>query len=751
MKRLITAFTIAFALIPAAHAGADQPLATLHAVHALSHAQAAKRPSAVFEATVTYRRQNEGNLFVQEGDEGIYVWADASIRLSPGDRVLIRGKAQDSFRPIVFADSVTLLHHGSLPKPTPATFDDLVRAQRDCQRVSIRGVIQSADLGLNSDQNDTHLVLLTDGGAVDAYVNIGDANVLDQLLDADVEVSGVAQMKFDGKMQQTGVALSVPSIADVKILKRAETSPWSLPTTEMDEIITGYRVKNISQRIRVHGTVTYYQPGSGLVLQSGAKSLWIRTIFEKPLRIGYQADVIGFPDAHDNFLTLTDGEVRESSDYTPVPPQPVTRSQLTSSKHIFDLISIRGRVVMEVRENSQDEYVLVSEGQVFSAVYRHPDVEGLQPMPMKQVPIGSTVSITGICILEGSNPFGREVPFDILMRSPDDIAVVGRPSLLSVRNLSLLVGLLLVGIFSVGIRGWAIERRVRRQNAALAYIERRRGRILEDINGTRALTEIIEDITELVSFKLRGAPCWFQMDDDALLGNCPHKLNALRIVEHPIPARSGAPLGIVFAAFDPLTTPDANEAEALAMAVGLAALAFETRRLYSDLLHRSEFDLLTDIHNRFSLEKCLEQQIDKARQNTDILGLIYIDLDGFKQVNDVYGHQTGDLYLQQVALRMKHQLRPVDLLARLGGDEFAVLVPDVQSRAAVKEIAMRLEHCFEDPFAVGKHTLRGAASVGIAMYPVDAATADALLSAADAAMYAAKNSRREMLKVNSLA
>ena len=111
-------------------------------------------------------------------------------------------------------------------------------------------------------------------------------------------------------------------------------------------------------------------------------------------------------------------------------------------------------------------------------------------------------------------------------------------------------------------------------------------------------------------------------------------------------------------------------------------------------------------------------------------------------MNDTYGHHVGDLYLQEAADRMKRQLRPHDKLARLGGDEFAALVPLVRSRAEVEEIARRLERCFDDPFVFEGHTLHGAASVGIALFPEDATTVDALLSAADATMYVAKYSKR---------
>jgi diguanylate cyclase (GGDEF)-like protein len=223
----------------------------------------------------------------------------------------------------------------------------------------------------------------------------------------------------------------------------------------------------------------------------------------------------------------------------------------------------------------------------------------------------------------------------------------------------------------------------------------------------------------------------------------------MRIVQNEIPARSGPSLGVLFAGFDPHSQPHAIETEVLSMAAALAALAIETRRLYTDLTHRSEFDLLTDIHNRFSLDKLLDLQILKARETGGIFGLIYIDLDRFKQINDTYGHHVGDLYLQEAANRMKRQLRPLDKLARLGGDEFAALAEVVRSRADVMEISKRLERCFDEPFALGGHVLHGSASVGIALYPVDATTSDGLLSAADAAMYKVKKESHEIEAVHA--
>jgi diguanylate cyclase (GGDEF)-like protein len=307
----------------------------------------------------------------------------------------------------------------------------------------------------------------------------------------------------------------------------------------------------------------------------------------------------------------------------------------------------------------------------------------------------------------------------------------------------MIVGVLLGLVITLGLRGWYLERKSRRKIGSLAYLERRRSKILEDINHSKPLAEILERVTQLVSVRLNGAPCWCQVADGSTLGNRPPRLasSSMRTVEHPIAARSGPALGTIYAAFDARTDRNPTENAALAMAAELATLAIETSRLYSDLVHRSEFDLLTDVQNRFAMEKTLRAQIHAARQSAGIFGLIYIDLNEFKQVNDVHGHQVGDLYLQEVTRRMKRQLRPGDVLGRLGGDEFAAVVSEVRNRTEVEEIAARLEYCFEQPFEGEGYSLRGSASFGLAVYPEDASSADSLLRAADAAMYVTKYTR----------
>jgi len=567
-------------------------------------------------------------------------------------------------------------------------------------------------------------------------------------------VTGAVSGRFDGKMQQTGVLLHTDSIDDVHVLRKPLVDAWSLPATPMDKVLKTYDVEDHTRRVRVEGSITYFEPARMAVLQDGNRSIRVLTPTIDPLRVGDRAEAIGMPFVDNGFLTLKLADVRSTGGEAPISPQVVGWDELASGKHAFDLVSIKGNVVTQVREHAQDVYIVAAQGHLFSAAVRHPSRNGwglvTPPPPMPEIPAGSEVRVTGVAIHDDANPFNGPMAFGILLRSSSDVVVIANPSWLNVRNLTLIASLLLVLVVAVGARGWMLKRKVQQQTAELAaqkeaeaILERRRSRILEDINGTRPLGEILQQITELVSFRLDGAQCWCEVGDGLRLGSIPRDQCDLNIIRQEILSRSGPLHGILFAAVDQIASSAANAAEALSMGAWLATLAIETRGLYGDLVHRSEFDLLTDIYNRFSLERRLGVLIEEARQKLGSFGMIYIDLDDFKQVNDRFGHRVGDLYLQESALRMKRQLRPTDMLARIGGDEFALLLPNVRTHAEVEEVATRLERCFQGEFKLGGHILQGSASVGAALYPDDGETKDCLFSAADAAMYVSKKIKKE--------
>lgn len=721
-----------------------KPLDSLAAIHALTNSQANLALPVAFQATATYYRKGDIDLFVQDGNTAIYVEASPTTNVSAGDRVLVVGHTQASFRPEIKADSVTVVGHDALPAPVPATFKQLIHADLDCKRVTVHALVRGINSLTTAGLKYLYLNLLMDGGSVDVQVAQAGTENLGSLLDAEVEVTGAAAGKFDSKIQLAGILLEVPSVSDIHVLKLARSSPASLPLTPMDQILASTDIQDRSQRVRVSGTITYFQPGSALVLQEGRKSLWISTLFEKPLRLGNRVNASGFPLVDNGSVVLNQGEIQDSGVSSPILPVPVTAKELSGGSRALELVSIEGRLLMSLRQSAQDEYVVVSDGHVFSAIYRHPERNLAIPLPpMKQVPLGSRVRISGICALDRGEQFQGSEAFSILLRSSDDIAFVAGPSPLNVRNLILLVGILLTALVVIGARGWAIERRLRHRTAQLARVAQWRSEILEDINASKSLPDILEKVVQLVSFKLNGAPCWCILADGTQVGTRPVLSSDRRVVDYRIASRPGMPLGTISVGLLAAAKTEDLEKDILPMAAGLAFLAIETDRLHSDLRYRSEFDLLTDTHNRFSLEKRLDQLLESAKSGAFSFALIYIDLDAFKQVNDSYGHNAGDIYLREAVSRMKARLRLGDMLARIGGDEFAVLVSRITHVDGAKEVVRRLNHCFDAPFDADGQQVMGSASFGIAICPRDGLTKDSLLKAADAAMYAAKVARRD--------
>ena len=167
------------------------------------------------------------------------------------------------------------------------------------------------------------------------------------------------------------------------------------------------------------------------------------------------------------------------------------------------------------------------------------------------------------------------------------------------------------------------------------------------------------------------------------------------------------------------------------------------RRQYEERIERmAQYDSLTELPNRALFYDRLQHAIALAQRERGELALLYLDLDGFKQINDTLGHHAGDQLLQQVAGRIQGALRKSDTVARLGGDEFAILLPNPGSPEDSEKVARKIIESLRQPF-----TLEGinpaatiGASIGVALFPGDGETDDVLLKAADTAMYRAKQS-----------
>jgi diguanylate cyclase (GGDEF)-like protein len=157
-------------------------------------------------------------------------------------------------------------------------------------------------------------------------------------------------------------------------------------------------------------------------------------------------------------------------------------------------------------------------------------------------------------------------------------------------------------------------------------------------------------------------------------------------------------------------------------------------------------DPLTGLANRHAFMSVMEHAQNKANRTQHKMAVLFIDLDGFKTVNDDYGHDAGDAVLIAMANRMQHCLRQADHISRMGGDEFMVLIEDVLKQEEVRIIAEKLSEDVSQPYVYEGVQLRLTASIGVAMYPDDHQDIAELIKMADKAMYQAKHAGKNAVR-----
>ncbi|MHB8264277.1 MAG: putative bifunctional diguanylate cyclase/phosphodiesterase, partial [Acidimicrobiales bacterium] len=178
-----------------------------------------------------------------------------------------------------------------------------------------------------------------------------------------------------------------------------------------------------------------------------------------------------------------------------------------------------------------------------------------------------------------------------------------------------------------------------------------------------------------------------------------------------------------------------------------AAVSLENATLLQQISHMAWHDVLTGLPNRRLLEDRANQALVQATRAGDVVSMFFVDLDHFKEVNDVLGHAAGDELIKEVATRLSRTVRQQDTVARLGGDEFAILLPGLSDPEAIEALARRMLTSLSKPFDLLGQEAYVTGSIGVAMTPRDGNTYDELLSSADAAMYRSKGMGRNTFQV----
>jgi diguanylate cyclase (GGDEF)-like protein/PAS domain S-box-containing protein len=179
--------------------------------------------------------------------------------------------------------------------------------------------------------------------------------------------------------------------------------------------------------------------------------------------------------------------------------------------------------------------------------------------------------------------------------------------------------------------------------------------------------------------------------------------------------------------------------------IGLMGITREINELKENeinLQYLATHDPLTDLPNRYLMNDRLDQILSRSKRSQSIFAIVYMDLNGFKTVNDSYGHEVGDLLLQEVAKRLKNCVRPTDTVARLGGDEFLIIFAGLTRGEDVIVVANKVHDCFVNSFPIENHQVKVNAGMGISLYPDHGEDQETLIKAADYAMYLSKKRGR---------
>ena len=402
------------------------------------------------------------------------------------------------------------------------------------------------------------------------------------------------------------------------------------------------------------------------------------------VRVGDLVEAAGYAIPGGYSPVMTDAVTRVVEHNASLAAEEMTPLKAADGRFDSKLVTIDGRLLKVIQSVNAQTLLLKSNGYTFNAQLslRSPD----ERAPALEE--GSVLHLTGICAVQptGGLRFTKDaVGFRLVIRSPQDIQVLHAAPWWTVQRTLALSTVAVVITFT-----WIIflRRRVARQTAAL-------GRAADKQKATQGLIKAMQDVTGNKRFTSR------------------------------VPVQGGDEIALLSVEFNQMLAElqqrDTEKAEA-----------------ESKLQQQATTDELTGLPNRRLLSDRLSQVLEMAKRDSRTLALLYLDLDGFKLVNDSLGHTVGDILLGQVSERLKSRIRRSDTLARLGGDEFTVILARLNSKDEAARVASSLLEVLAGPFLIEGHEITISASIGISIFPDNGTDTTELLQQADSAMYAAK-------------
>jgi len=734
----------------------SQTLRTVAHIRHLAANALNQRPEVRIRGVVTYYDPIVPNLFVQDSSGGIWVdlRSTPTIAPQPGQLIDLSGYAAPGFTPYIDRPKWKVLGTGKVPKPVPLTYEQARTARFDSQWVEMEGVVRSF---IQQAEGDVLVIdVVTPGGNFKVRVPGYHAPFPMELVDAKVRFRGVCGTAFNRRNQIVAIHLFEPTLKDSMVLEPAPPDPFNIQATSIADVGRFSADLSDLHRVKVVGTVTARFPQRGLFLMDATGGLYAESQDGSPVEPGDEVEVIGFPAAGNYTPVLKSAAIHPLRSHHDLVAAKITGRMALKGGFDAQLVTITGTVRGYHQQSGVYTPVLESEDHVtFQAVFRG------QLASDWLGSIGSKASVTGVCSIKADDN-GNPSEFQIVLRTPADGKVLSSPPWLTARRALLLLSGFAILIFVVAAWVLVLRRRVRHQTevirlrleneAALEeryrrtfernltglYIANRDGTIIDcndscaQILGFDGRTDLLEHREEAQTITRQ-----FYNNEAALVPGGKRIVNA----EHRFQRRDGR-WGWVLS--NTRHVQQKNEGEDI-IEGGLVDIT-DRKSAEERVKFLAYYDSLTGVANRTLLQDRLSKALANAKRHREKVGLLFLDLDRFKNINDSLGHSYGDMLLQEIAVRLQAWAREQDTVARLGGDEFIVALGSIEDGSDAAVAAERIARAIGTEFHLHDRVLNVTCSIGISIYPDHGEDVETLIKHADAAMYSAKEVGRNTFR-----
>lgn len=482
-------------------------LRTAAAVRSLTVEEAQQHRPVRLRGVATFYEENFFSRFIQDETAGIYLSGSGvpPIHLVPGQFVEVTGTTEaGEFAPIVVPQNIRILGEHSLPVAKPVTDEQLASGVEDSQFVEVSGVVRSVER-LQDISRLNMIKIASASGILTIYAAQLPAMNAEELVDCTLRVRGVCSSKFNRRRQLFDVRIMVSRAEDLVVEKLPPEAPSAIPTRPVGSLLQFDPHGSYGHRVKILGTVTYFESGRLLVLQSSDQGVEVQTRGTEPVSLGDQVEALGFVSHGDYTPILQDSIYRRVSAGKSMTPVALNPDKILRGTNDCELVEIKATLLDRDVRGTRKYLVLQENGFIFNAYLNQLEDHD----PFSDLQNGSRVSVIGVCRIDPGEWLAgeewRAKAFRIELRSIKDVKVLQSPSWWTLpRVLQIATGVSIVTLIAFGwvfvLRRQVAERtlqleaqnkkreRAERQN----LIEQERTRVAQDLHDElgATLTEV---------------------------------------------------------------------------------------------------------------------------------------------------------------------------------------------------------------------------------------------------------------------